>query len=107
LLLLDDVKINLSATRYGIGQFIRTRFPRQGYGHNLSELDNSHQMIKVAVFENLVTAKEFESKILNLLPQIIKIDEKKYSTFVVPKSVLDMSEEMSIINDYLKKYIEN
>src|SRR5690606_4319077 len=54
--LLDDVKINLSATRYGIGQFIRTRFPRQGYGHNLSELDNSHQMIKVAVFENLVTA---------------------------------------------------
>lgn len=105
--LVDDLKINLSATRYGIGQFIRTRFPRQGYGHNLSELDNSHQMIKVGVFENLETAKEFESKILNLLPQIIKIDEKKYSTFVVPKSVLDMSEEMSFINDYLKKYIEN
>lgn len=105
--LIDDLKINLSATRYGIGQFIRTRFPRQGYGHNLSELDNSHQMIKVGVFENLETAKEFESNILNLLPQIIKIDEKKYSTFVVPKSVLDMSEEMSIINDYLKKYIEN
>src|SRR5690606_9584299 len=40
--LIDDLKINLSATRYGIGQFIRTRFPRQGYGHNLSELDNSY-----------------------------------------------------------------
>jgi len=105
--LIDDMKINLAPSRYGIGQFIRTRFPRQGYGHELSELDDSHQLIKVGVFENLETAKEFESKILNLLPQIIKIGEKKYSTFVIPKSILDMSEEVSFINDYIKKYIEN
>jgi len=104
--LIDDMKINLAPSRYGIGQFIRTRFPRQGYGHELSELDDSHQLIKVGVFENLQTAREFESKILNLLPQIIKIGEKKYSTFVIPKSILDMSDEMSFINDYLKKYIE-
>jgi hypothetical protein len=35
---IDDVKINLSSARYGIGQFIRTQFPRRGYVHDLSEL---------------------------------------------------------------------
>ncbi|GEM_PF-5273228 len=103
--MIENPRVNLAPSRYAIGQFLRTRYANAGYGHSLSFLGDTVQMISVGMFESLGAAKNFESNIVGFLPEIIKVGEKKYTTFVIPKSIFELSKEKSHIDEYLDKYI--
>lgn len=105
IILLDDASSNLTPTRYAIGQFMRTQFPHAAYKHALVSLNSGHELIRVGVFESLEAVRLFEKRIMDLLPEIIKVREKKYSTFVIPKMEFDREQDASFINKYLNKYI--
>lgn len=105
LILIDDASSNLTPTRYAIGQFMRTQFPHASYKHALVGLKSGHQLIRVGVFESLEAVRLFENRIVNLLPEIIKVREKKYSTFVIPKKEFDGEQDVSSISKYLNKNI--
>lgn len=104
-ILVDDASSNLTPTRYAIGQFMRTQFPHAAYKHALVSLNSGHKLIRVGVFESLEAVRLFEKRIVDLLPEIIKVREKKYSTFVIPKMEFDREQDASSINKYLNKYI--
>lgn len=104
-ILVDDATSNLTPTRYAIGQFMRTQFSHAAYKHALVSLNSGHQLIRVGVFESLEAVRLFEKRIVDLLPEIIKVREKKYSTFVIPKMEFDREQDASSINKYLNKYI--
>jgi tetratricopeptide (TPR) repeat protein len=103
--MVENPRVNLAPSRYAIGHFLRTRYANSGYGHSLSFLGDTVQMISVGVFESLDVAKGFESNIVGFLPEIIKVGEKKYTTFVIPKSIFELSKDKSQIDEYLDKYI--
>src|SRR5690606_19104625 len=74
--MVENPRVNLAPSRYAIGHFLRTRYANSGYGHSLSFLGDTVQMISVGVFESLDVAKGFESNIVGFLPEIIKVGEK-------------------------------
>lgn len=102
-ILIANPRENLTPTRYRIGQFIRTKFPNKKYRHALKHVDDEYQFIYVGDFSSFEDCEAFQISIEKLLPEIIKVREKKYSTFVIPKRELDTMEDISSINKYLKK----
>ncbi|MCA5004977.1 hypothetical protein [Sphingobacterium bovistauri] len=104
-LLLEDMRINLTPVRYAIGQFIRTKHTNMGLGHDLLEFGSSCQLLRVGIFESLDAVTNFEHQVEKMLPEIIKFREKKYSTFVIQKSILDSVENISDIDYFVRKYI--
>ena len=100
-----DGFINLAPTRYGIGQFIRTRFAHFNVNHTLKSLGDKYQIIKVGAFESLDEVKLFENKIMDLLPEIMKVRDKKYITFVIPEKELAQLKDVESMNEYINKHL--
>ena len=103
-IMIENPHVNLSPTRYGVGQFLRTLFSQSAYKHEYMLLEKKEQLITVGVFESLAKVRDFEAKIVSFLPEIIKVREKKYTTFVIPKLILDKSKDLELIYEYLEKY---
>jgi len=102
----QDAKVNLAPSRYGIGQFNRTRYQQRNINHNLHNINGENQLILIGPFLSFEEVKAYESRISVIMPEIMKIPVEIYNTFVVTKSALSLLTDGVEIRKYYQNYIE-
>jgi tetratricopeptide (TPR) repeat protein len=93
---------NLSSSRFGIGQFNRTRFPDKQIKHQLKLPDNQNQLIFVGAFSSQDAVADYYAKISPLIPQIMKVPANKYRIFYISKQNFDKLTSGEVINWYIE-----
>jgi hypothetical protein len=99
---ISDPSVNLSSSRFGIGQFNRANLPGSTIKHQLKSLANQNQLIFVGPFAEKEAALTYFTKISPLMRAIMKIPAAKYNTFVINSQNF----EKLIDKDTLELYIE-
>ncbi|MXV49362.1 tetratricopeptide repeat protein [Pedobacter sp. HMF7647] len=99
-----DAGVNLSSSRFGIGQFNRANFSGNQIKHQLKDVNNENQLIFVGKFLSLSTVKDYERNILPLIRDIMKIAPDKYNTFVITNDGLNKLTDRNMINLYIDFY---
>ena len=102
-----DPSVNLSSSRFGIGQFNRTNFAGGGIKHQLKTINNQNQLIFVGEFLSKNEAADYYQKIKPLLFEIMKISPDKYTTFYISKQNLDKLKDRETVDHYLEFYQKN
>jgi tetratricopeptide (TPR) repeat protein len=100
----EDPGVNLSSSRFGIGQFNRANFSQGQIKHQLKDAGNENQLIFVGSFFSLSAVKDYERNIAPLMASVMKIPASKYSTFVITKAGLDKLVSRDLINTYIEFY---
>jgi tetratricopeptide (TPR) repeat protein len=95
---------NLASTRFGVGQFNRTRYTRSEVIHHVKTIGDNNQLIYVGRFYSLADAKDYARTIIPLLPDIMKVPRDKYSFFIITKENLDKLATQSILDSYFDYY---
>ncbi|WP_431199151.1 tetratricopeptide repeat protein [Mucilaginibacter sp. P25] len=95
---------NLASTRFGVGQFNRTRYTRSEVIHHVKSVGENNQLIYVGRFYSLADAKDYARTIVPLLPDIMKVPKDKYSIFIITKENLDKLATQSILDSYFDYY---
>lgn len=98
--------VNLSSSRYGIGQFNRANFAERNIKHQLIEL-NENQLIFVGEFTSRDEAAEYYKNISTLMRDIMKVGAVDYSLFIITKANLDRIKDHETLNQYLQFYKDN
>ena len=99
-----DPSLNLSSSRFGIGQFNRANLPGTVIKHQLKSIDNQNQLIFVGPLSGLEAAKIYFNQINPLIRDIMKIPDTKYSTFFINKQNLDKISDAETLDRYLEFY---
>lgn len=97
---------NLAPSRYGIGQFNRSRYARASITHQLSRINNENQLVYIGTFGTYASAKEYESRIRPMLGEIMKIPQENYNIFVITKELLETLTDGTKIDQYHEMYSE-
>lgn len=100
-------EVNLSSSRFGIGQFNRANFEPGTIKHLLLELDAETQLIYVGEFDGREAAKSYYSDILPLINDIMKIPTEEYSLFIITKANFEEIKDKNTLNQYLEFYQKN
>lgn len=96
--------VNLSPSRYGIGQFNRSQYPTKNITHQLKTISDENQLIYVGVFSTFAEAKAYEEKITPLLTSIMKVPEDIYTSFIITDKVFNTFADFNHIEDYYTLY---
>lgn len=102
----EDAKVNLAPSRYGIGQFNRTRFTQTKLNHHLNVINGENQLLLIGAFRTYEEVKAYESRISTLMPEIMKIPVEIYNTFVITKDALPLLTDGVEIKKYYQNYTE-
>lgn len=92
----NDVSLTLSPSRYGIGEFNRSRYAESNLRHKLLEFDNS-QVIYIGLFKTMEEAKIYSDEITPQLSNIIKIPKGSYTSTIMSKENLEKLETLEIL----------
>lgn len=95
---------NLSPSRFGIGQFNRTRYLPLLIKHQLKVVNKENQLIFVGPFTSRAHVTVYENNIVPLLKDIIKIPSEKYNTFIITKEGLEKLNTRTIIESYVEYF---
>ena len=98
---------NLASSRFGIGQFNRTRYFGYGFKHELVNAGPDDQIIFVGRFHSLSDATKYAKSIVPLLPEIMKVPKDKYSFFIITKENLDKLADQKTVDSYIDYYQKN
>jgi tetratricopeptide (TPR) repeat protein len=99
--------INLSSSRFGIGQFDRANYPGIGIRHQLLPLGSDAQLIYVGRFTTIEGVKKYAREIIPLMPEIMKVPKDKYSFFIITKENLDKLADQKTLDSYIDYYQKN
>lgn len=99
-----DPRPNLSSSRFGIGQFNRTRYQGVPLRHQLQEVNNENQLIFIGTFQTFEEAKSYENTISPVLKDIMKVPADQYTTFVITKESLEKLKNRQLIDSYTEFY---
>ncbi|MEB0262425.1 MULTISPECIES: tetratricopeptide repeat protein [unclassified Mucilaginibacter] len=99
--------INLSSSRFGIGQFNRVSYNSAGIKHQLKAVGYDNQLIYIGRFNNLAGVKDYARKILPLMPDIMKVPKDKYSFFIITQENLDKLADRKKLDSYTDYYQQN
>ncbi len=99
--------VNLSSSRFGVGQFNRTTYQGSPIKHQLKPVGADNQLIYVGRFMNRDEAKEYARKIIPLMPQIMKVPVDKYSFFISTQENLDKLADRKLLDAYIEYYQKN
>ena len=105
-IVVNDASINLSSSRFGIGEFNRGNFAGQGLKHRLEEFDND-QLIYIGNFSNFDVVKIYAEGIRPLLQKIMKVPAKSYQSFISSKENFEKINSKDHLNKYLEFYKNN
>jgi tetratricopeptide (TPR) repeat protein len=100
----SDPSVNLSSSRFGIGQFNRVNLPGTVIKHQLKSIANQNQLIFVGPLTGLEAAKNYLNQINPLIRDIMKIPANKYSTFFINKQNLDKISDGETLDRYVEFY---
>lgn len=101
-----DDKVNMAPSRYGIGQFIRTRYQNMAINHQLKVVNGENQLIFIGPFKTFDQAKTYEARILPMMPEIMKVPDEIYNTFIILKEVIPSLTDGVTIKQYHQNYLE-
>ncbi|MFD2557284.1 type IX secretion system periplasmic lipoprotein PorW/SprE [Sphingobacterium tabacisoli] len=101
-----DPKVNMAPSRYGLGQFNRTRYSNLSINHQLAVINGENQLIFVGPFKTFEEVKLYESRLLPLMPEIMKVPGEIYNTFVITKQSIPALTDGVEIKKYHQNYIE-
>jgi len=93
-------RVNLAPSRFGIGQFNRTRYPGASISHQLKVVNGENQLVYIGPFHTYEQAGLYERRILPVLPDIMKIPADYYNTFVITESNFGTLSDFDKIDDY-------
>lgn len=99
-------RVNLAPSRFGIGQFNRSRYSGRTISHQVKVLNDENQLVYVGPFTNYEDAREYEIQITPLLPDIMKIPGDLYNTFVITENNFGTLSDFNEIDDYYIIYHE-
>ncbi|EOR92717.1 TPR domain protein [Arcticibacter svalbardensis MN12-7] len=99
-----DSRTNLSPSRFGIGQFNRTRYLSLPIKHQLKVVNKENQLIFVGPFTSRTSANSYENNIAPLIKDIMKIPSDKYNTFIITKEGLEKLNTGTIIQSYVEYF---
>ena len=103
----SDPSVNLSSSRFGIGQFNRVNLPGTVIKHQLKSITNQNQLIFVGPLTGLEAAKNYFNQINPLIRDTMKIPATKYSTFFINKQNLDKISDVETLERYVEFYKKN
>ena len=103
----SDPSVNLSSSRFGIGQFNRVNLPGTVIKHQLKSIVNRNQLIFVGPLTGLEATKNYFNQINYLIRDIMKIPATKYSTFFINKQNLDKISDVQTLDRYVEFYKKN
>jgi hypothetical protein len=95
---------NLASSRFGIGQFNRTRFSGSTIKHDLKAVGNDNQLIFVGRFYSLEEVKNYARSVIPLMPDIMKVPKDKYSFFIITRENLDKLANQKTLDSYIDYY---
>ncbi|WP_244927459.1 type IX secretion system periplasmic lipoprotein PorW/SprE [Sphingobacterium alkalisoli] len=101
-----DAKLNMAPSRYGVGQFNRTRYAQSAINHQLKMVNGENQLIFIGPFNTFEEVKGYESKILPMMHEIMKVPVEIYNTFVITKDVFPSLTDGVQIKNYHQTYSE-
>ena len=104
---IPDPSVNLSSSRFGIGQFNRANFSGNGIKHQLKAVNRQNQLIFVGVFNSKNAVVDYYKNINPLMKDIMKIPADKYNTFFISKQNLDKLNNREMVNRYIDFYQTN
>lgn len=104
---ISDPGVNLSSSRFGIGQFNRINLPGSGIKHQLKPISDQNQLIFVGPFEGREAAQNYFNNITPMMKQIMKIPAAKYSTFFINQQNLDKIINRELLDRYVEFYKNN
>ena len=103
----SDPSVNLSSSRFGVGQFNRSNFSGTAIKHQLKSVNNQNQLIFVGSFTNKETAVEYQRAINPFMKEIMKVPADRYNTFYITKENLDKLTNRDSIIKYFEFYQQN
>jgi len=98
---------NLNPSRFGIGQFNRSRYPGLTIKHQLKVVNKENQLIFVGPFQDKEEALSYESRILPMIKDIMKIPAERYNTFVISQKGLGQLNTREQIHAHIEHTIKN
>jgi len=101
---ISDPSVNLSSSRFGIGQFNRINLPQAGIKHQLKTVNRQNQLIFVGPFEGRVAAQNYFNSINPMMKEIMKIPAAKYTTFYINQQNLDKISDRATLDQYVEFY---
>lgn len=101
-----DATLTLSSSRFGVGQFNRGNYPESDLRHRLVEFDDD-QLIYVGNFSSFDEVKQYADGITPQLKKIMKVQESKYSAFIISKENFEKLKSKALVLQYLDFYKTN
>lgn len=102
-----DPSVNLSSSRFGIGQFNRINLPGSAIKHQLKPVGNQTQLIFIGPLSGKEGATIYFNKINPLIREIMKIPVNKYSTFFISQQNLEKIRDRETLDGYVEFYKKN
>jgi len=99
-------RVNLSPSRYGIGQFNRSQYAAKNLVHQLKRVDDELQLIYIGQFKSYEEVHQYEMQITKQLNAIMKIPAESYTTFIITEENLQNLSDFDQVNDYSLQYKE-
>jgi len=100
-----DEKVNLAPSRYGIGQYNRARYGRSSISHQTRLVNGENQLLFIGTFATYEEAKAYEAAILPMLPEIMKVPQDDYNTFVITRETIGTLTDAAAIDDYYEAHL--
>ena len=97
---------NLAPSRFGIGQFNRSRYARMAIAHEVRAVDGDNQLLYIGPFRSYQDVKTYETRILPLLGDIMKVPSDIYNTFIITEENFGTLSDFERIDDYYIIYQE-
>lgn len=99
-----SANVNLSSSRFGIGQFNRANFQGDNIKHQLKIVGSTNQLIYVGRFFSLDAVKDYARNIAPLIPEIMKVPKEQYTFFVTTQENLDKLADKNLLQQYMGFY---
>lgn len=104
---ISDPSVNLSSSRFGIGQFNRANLPGSAIKHQLKSVANQNQLIFVGPFSGKEAVITYFTNISPLMRAIMKIPVGKYSSFIINSQNLEKIIDKETLDLYVEYYKKN
>ncbi len=102
----NSAQLDLSPSRFGIGQFNRAHYAAGKVIHQLRLVNDENALIYTGPFSTLSDVTAYKMKISPLLAEIMKIAKERYDTFVISREALEKLNSRTSIEAYREYYKE-
>lgn len=96
----SDPAVNLSGSRFGLGQLNRRLYGEKDYQHDLKTIGNEVQLLSVGSFESLAAAKDYYETLLKHQNSILQTAADRTAIFYLTQSNFERLVNAETVRDY-------